>query len=167
VIARPIKWALDFIGLRPDVLRVQKSDLVEAGSTSQQRNGSGMSPGGASTGGAQAGTSQMMAEALKNSEITIGKNVYKNVYMNWHGVLLDASSLLGSQTSSQMVASRSNMWGNILELEYRTNRYKVKTRYRAFGLPDDPNQVKQYEGYGGVEISQPFRGVGQRDKFVW
>jgi hypothetical protein len=169
VVARPIKWALDFIGLRPDVLRVQKSDLVEASSASQQRAGSSLAPGGASTGGAQAtaGTSQMMAEALNNSEITIGKNVYKNVYMNWHGVLLDASSLLGSQASSQVGAQRSNMWGNILELEYRTNRYKVKTRYRAFGLPDDPNQVRQYEGYGGVEISQPFRGVGQRDKFVW
>lgn len=169
VVARPIKWALDFIGLRPDVLRVQKSDIVEAGSTSLQKTGSGMPSAGASASGAQAtaGTSQMIGDALNNSEITIGKNVYKNVFMNWHGVLLDASSLLGSRNSSQISAQRSNMWGNILELEYRTSRYKAKTRYRAFGLPDDPNQVSQYEAYGGVEISQPFRGIGQRDKFVW
>jgi len=169
VIARPIKWALDFIGLSPDVLRVQKSEIVEAGSTSLQKGGPGSAPAGSPSAGAQAtpGTSQMIGDALNNSEITIGKNIYKNLYMNWHGVLLDASGLLGSRNSSQLAAQRSNMWGNILELEYRTTRYKAKTRYRAFSLPDDPNQVKQYEAYGGVEISQPFRGVGQRDKFVW
>ena len=168
-VARPIKWALDIIGLRPDVLRVQKSEIVEAGSTSLQKNGTGMTAAGSASTGTQAtaGTSQMMADALNNSEITIGKNVYKNVFVNWHGILLDASSLLGSQNSSQMATQRSNMWGNILELEYRTNRYKAKTRYRAFGLPDDPNQVKQYEAYGGVEISQPFKGVSQSEKFVW
>ena len=165
VIARPIKWGLDAIGLRPDVLRVQKSDIAESGSTSQ-KNAAATGTPLAGTQGAS-GTSQMMTDALNNSEITIGKNIYKNVYMNWHGVLLDASSLLGSRNSSQMASQRSNMWGNILELEYRTSRYKAKTRYRAFGLPDDPNQVRQYEAYGGVEISQPFRGVGQRDKFVW
>jgi len=158
----PVKWGLEWMGIRLDQLAVKKSDIV----TKRQAPPSVIASAPGAAGNSMTGSQQMLADALSNSELTIGKSLGPEFYASGHFMLLDAAAL-GARYSSDMVANGGNTWGGIYELEYRKSRYKLSTKYRDFGLPDDPQQLKPFELYGGVEVNQEFRGVGQKEKFIW
>jgi hypothetical protein len=89
----------------------------------------------------------------------------RNLFLNQRVVLLD-STQTAVQTSS-LAPQRSNTTGFITEIEFRRSSYKLTTRGRWFGLPDDPRVDKPYELYGGAEISRGFAGVSNREPFNW
>jgi hypothetical protein len=158
----PIKWGLEWMGIRLDQLAVKKSDLVK-----KQAPPSAIASAQGAAAGGMTGSQQMLADALSNSEITIGKSLGPEFYASAHFILLDVPGAMGAQYSANLAADTASTWGQIYELEYRKSRYKLNAKYRGFGLPDDPQQLKAYELYGGVEVNQAFRGVGRKEKFVW
>jgi hypothetical protein len=155
-----VKWTLDLVGLRPDVA-VRKSDAVRrrqaAAAASTQAGG---------TGGPSA-SQQIVASALDNTEMTIGKKIARNFYMNMHMILLDSSAFLTRGATTNAADAKSNPYGFITDLTYRRGGFKGEVKARWFGLPDDPRPETQREFYMGGSVSQPFKGVSQRDKFVW
>jgi hypothetical protein len=136
-----------------DVLSVRKSELA---ARRQRRSGAGA--GGVGTQGATAGV-------LDNTELTAGIALTRSLFLNQRVVMLDSTQT--TVQSSSMANTRSNTTGFITELEFRRSSYKLTTRGRWFGLPDDPKLDRPYELYGGAEVSQGFSGVSLRQPFVW
>jgi hypothetical protein len=157
---RGLKGVLDLVGLNPDV-SVRKSEMARRRQTPAPAGA-----GAQTTGGQQIASGA--AKALDNTELTVGKQLGKNLYANAHVILLDSSILMG-RTSSSAADNRSNSYGFITDLSYRTSRYKGTFKARWFGLPDDPKPNAQHpnELFLGGEINQSFRGISQKEKFEW
>ena len=134
-----------------DVLSVRKSEL--AARRQRQSPGSTAPAAGAS------------ASVLDNTELTAGVALTRSLFLNQRVVLLDSTQ--SSIQSSTLAPQRSNTTGFITEIEFRRSSYKLTTRGRWFGLPDDPRIDRPYELYGGAEVSRGFSGVSTREPFNW
>lgn len=137
-----------------DVLSVRKSELANRRKT-----------GGAAASTTPGGASQK-GSAFDNTELTAGVALPFNLFLNQHVILLDAGGLSARGTSG-LTANQSSPTGFITELEFRRSGFKIKTKGRWFGLPDDPQVLKKYELFGGIEVNQGFQGVSRREPFVW
>jgi len=133
-----------------DVLSVRKSDLA---ARRQRQSSAGSS------------VQSTSASVLDNTELTAGVALTRNLFLNQRVVLLDSTQ--SAVQSSSMAPTRSNTTGFITEIEFRRSSYKLTTRGRWFGLPDDPRLDQPFELYGGVEVSQGFSGISRREPFIW
>lgn len=156
MMVEPIRWMLERTGM-VDVFRVRKANVA------RRRQ----APGEATATGSSGGTQDAVASALENTEVTIGKN-FKNVYVGYHGILLDASGMLGTGRRSVAAEQSPSPLGHELELVYRKGSFKLKGKGRFYGLPDDVKlDQKPQEVFAGGEISRSFSGVGQAEAFEW
>jgi hypothetical protein len=154
IVLMPFKWALGLIGID---IAVKKSDQ-----SGHRQAAPAPAPGDPTTGGNQP---SILASALQNQEMTVGKQLAPNLYLNNHTVLLDAATLLNRSTST-LATTKTNTIGDTTELEFRNARFKAKIGYRWNSLPDDP-VVDKGEYFGKMEVNQSFSGVSQREPLNW
>ncbi len=156
MLVEPVRWMLERTGM-VDVFRVRKASMARRRQSPAETAASG------SSGGAQ----DAVASALENTEVTIGKN-FRNVYVGYHGILLDASGMLGTGRRSVTAEQSPSPLGHELEVVYRKGSFKLKGKGRFYGLPDDVKlDQKPQEIFAGGEISRSFSGVGQAEAFEW
>jgi len=153
VVLMPVKWLLGLFGID---LAVKKSD--QAGRR-QPTPVPGADPG---SGGTQP---SILASALQSQEMTVGKQLLPNLYLNNHTVLLDAGTFL-NRSSSTIASTKTNPVGDTTELEFRNAKFKAKMGYRWNALPDDP-VINKGEWFGKMEVNQSFSGVSQREPLNW
>jgi len=154
IVLLPFKWALGLIGID---IAVKKSDTA-----GRHQAAPAATPGDPGAGGNQP---SLLATALQNQEMTVGKQLLPNLYLNNHTILLDANSIFARSTAT-LAATKSNTVGDTTELEFRNARFKAKIGRRWTDLPDDPILGKG-EWFGKMEVNQSFSGVSQREPLNW
>ncbi len=162
LVLKPLKWLLGMAGIDLSVKKSDQAKRHQAAAATTAAAG-----GGGSADPAAAGNPSVIASALQNQEVTIGRALGSNFYLNNRTVLLDASSFLNRNAPSSLAATQTTTYGNTTQLEFRTSRFKASVGRRWNPLPDDPDVFHKFENFGKVEVNQSFAGVSQREPFSW